>query len=69
MCEKRAHTIAPLTSLIGKSKLTWVPEQQKSHDDIKAITAQKILLAFPDFSLEFDAHTDESDLKLGSVIL
>ena len=74
--------LAPLTSLVGecchtkitKAKKTkkrpcyWDEVHQKAFNDIKAIIAKEVVLAYPDYSKEFEIYTDASSKQLGSVI-
>jgi ribonuclease HI len=74
--------LAPLTSLVGecghtkitKAKKTkkrpwyWDEVHQKAFDDVKAIIAKEVVLAYPDYSKEFEIYTDASSKQLGSVI-
>ena len=67
---RRSHTLAPLTSLVGKdAKWKWGPEQQKAFDDMKRIISQQTLLNYPDFNKTFHIYTDASDYQLGAVIM
>ena len=63
MWKHRSHLQAPLTPLTKlkrNAKSTWL--------SIKEVMAQDVLLAYPDFNLPFDIHTDASDFQLGAVI-
>ena len=74
--------LAPLTSLVGEyghTKATranktkkhswyWDMVHQKAFDDVKATIAKDVVLAYPDFSREFEIYTDASSKQLGSVI-
>ena len=74
--------LAPLTSLVGecghtkvtranntkKRKWYWDMVHQKAFDDVKATIAKDVVLAYPDFSREFEIYTDASSKQLGSVI-
>jgi hypothetical protein len=71
--KKRAHTMAPLTSLTGlktnkKFCQSWSTPQLKAFNAIKAMIACKILLTYPDPNEPFDIKTDASDYQLGAVI-
>ena len=80
--EKRSHMIAPLTDLVGEcgeSKSTkkkgtvkkpfhWDEIHQKAFDDVKAIVARDVVLAYPDFEDTFEIYTDASTRQLGAVI-
>ena len=43
-------------------------EHQVAFEKIKQIVAREVLLAYPDFNLPFDIHTDAIKLQLGAVI-
>ena len=66
----RSHILAPLTDLVGKSKkkLKWTDEHQQAFEGMKKVIAKETILAYPDFNLPFDVHTDASDRQLGAVI-
>ena len=66
----RSHILAPLTDLVGKSKkkLKWTDEHQQAFEGMKRVIAKETILAYPDFNLPFDVHTDASDRQLGAVI-
>ena len=69
MWPRRAHFLAPLTSLTGKSILEWTPSHQAAFDRLKALIVTDTTLAFTDHNLPFDIYTDASDYQLGAVIL
>eukprot|EP00804_Cyclotella_cryptica_P014632 CCRYP_012682-RA/>CCRYP_012682-RA protein AED:0.35 eAED:0.34 QI:0/-1/0/1/-1/1/1/0/372 len=74
--------LAPLTSLVGecghtkvtKAKKTkkrpwyWDEVHQIAFDNVKAAIAKDVVLAYPDFSKEFEIYTDASSKQLGSVV-
>jgi hypothetical protein len=65
----RSHLLAPLSSLTSsKVKWKWTTEHQESFDKMKTFIAKETLLTFPDFSKEFEIHTDASKLQLGACI-
>jgi RNase H-like domain found in reverse transcriptase/Reverse transcriptase (RNA-dependent DNA polymerase) len=65
----RSDILAPLSSMCGKtSTWEWTDVHQKSFDTIKRIMSQEVLLTYPDFSKNFDIHTDASKLQMGAVI-
>ena len=69
MWKRRSHILAPLTAITSaKSTWKWGAEQEESYNTIKRVIAQEVLLAYPDFNVPFDVHTDASDLQLGAVI-
>ncbi len=41
---------------------------KKAFDDIKATIARDVVLAYPDYSMEFEKYTDALSEQLGSVI-
>jgi hypothetical protein len=65
----RSHLLAPLSSLTS-AKIKWkcTTEHQEAYDKMKALIAKETLLIFPDFSEEFEIHTDASKLQLGACI-
>jgi len=74
--------LAPLTSVVGecghtnvnKAKKTkkrpwhWDEVHQKAFDDVKFTIAKDVVLAYPDYSKEFEIYTDASSKQLGLVI-
>jgi hypothetical protein len=55
----RSHILAPLSSMTSaKVKWQWTPECQDSFEKMKAIMAKETLVTFPDFTKEFEFHTD-----------
>jgi hypothetical protein len=65
----RSHLLAPLSSMTSaKVKWNWTPECQDSFEKMKAIMAKETLVTFPDFTKEFEIHTDASKLQLGACI-
>jgi len=74
--------LAPLTSLVGEcghTKVTnalktkkvpwqWDEVHQKAFNDIKAIIAKDVALAYPDYSKEFEIYTDASSRQVVAVI-
>ncbi len=76
---KRSDMRAPLTSLVGEcghTKVTkalkvpchWDEVYQKAFDDVKAVIAKDVALAYPDYSKEFEIYTDTSSQQMGAVI-
>ncbi|KAL3781033.1 hypothetical protein HJC23_007929 [Cyclotella cryptica] len=79
---RRSEVLAPLTSLVGEcghTKVTranktkkrpwyWDTVHQKAFDDVKTTIAKDVVLAYPDYSREFEIYTDASSKQLGSVI-
>jgi hypothetical protein len=69
MWPKRSEILAPLSRLTSKNvKFEWTKECQKAFDDMKWYMAQETLLVYPDFTKEFQIHTDASHTQLGAVI-
>ncbi len=74
--------LAPLTSLVGEcghTKVTrakktkrrawhWDEVHQIAFDNVKATTARDVVLAYPDYSQEFEMYTDASSKQLGTVV-
>eukprot|EP00804_Cyclotella_cryptica_P021534 CCRYP_005830-RA/>CCRYP_005830-RA protein AED:0.19 eAED:0.19 QI:0/0/0/1/0/0/2/0/363 len=79
---RRSEVLAPLTSLVGEcghTKVTranktkkcpwyWDTVHQKAFDDVKTSIAKDVVLAYPNYSREFEIYTDASSKQLGSVI-
>ena len=69
MTIRRSHIIAPLTKLTSKKvPFIWTKEHQKTFDKIKMILSEETLLRYPDFSKEFEIHTDASQAQIGSTL-
>ena len=67
MTLKRSHTIAPLTKLTSdKVPFKWKEEHQTAYDTVKTMLSKETLLRYPDFSKEFEIHTDASKAQLGT---
>jgi hypothetical protein len=74
--------LAPLTSLVGEcghTKVTkalktkkvpwhWIEVHEKAFNDVKAIIARDVALAYPDYSKEFEIYTDAASCQMGAVI-
>ena len=65
----QSHILVPLTQLTGKSIVEWTPECEKAFQEMKAIIAADILMAYPDINLPFDIYTDASNYQMGAVIM
>ena len=69
MALRRSHILAPLPKLTSKKvPFDWKPEHQKAFERIKLVLSKETLLRYPDFSKEFEIHTDASQAQLGAVI-
>jgi RNase H-like domain found in reverse transcriptase len=69
MWPQRSHLLAPISWMTSaKVKWKWTPECQDSFENMKAIIAKETLVTFPDFTKEFEIHTDASKLQLGACI-
>jgi len=65
-----ANISSPLHLLLKKNhKWSWGPEQQKSFDELKERLVSSPILRQPDFSREFELHTDASALAIGSCLM
>ncbi len=70
--------LAPLTLLViecGHTKVTralktrkvpwhWDKVHQKAFNDVKAVIAKDLALAYPDYSKEFEIYTDASSRQM-----
>eukprot|EP00804_Cyclotella_cryptica_P022875 CCRYP_005078-RA/>CCRYP_005078-RA protein AED:0.09 eAED:0.31 QI:0/0/0/1/0/0/2/0/321 len=69
---RNSKVLAPLTSLVAnktkKRPWYWDTVHQKAFDDVKTSIAKDVVLAYPDYSMEFEIYTDASSKQLGSVI-
>ena len=74
--------LAPLTDLGGecgetnhkkerdkKKPFYWSSVHQEAFDNVKALLAHDMVLAYPDISKEFELYTDASARQLGAVIV
>jgi RNase H-like domain found in reverse transcriptase len=52
----------------AKVKWKWTPEHQEAFEQMRALMAKETLVTFPDFTMEFEIHTDASNLQLGACI-
>ena len=69
MTIRRLHIIAPLTKLTSKKvPFVWEEKHQKAFETIKMVLSKETLLRYPDFSKEFEIHTDASKSQIGAVI-
>eukprot|EP00957_Ditylum_brightwellii_P005528 423548-Ditylum_brightwellii.AAC.1 len=69
MCKGRAEKLALLTVLTSKkAKWKWTEVAQEAFEAVKSAIAKNTLLVYPDFSENFESHTDASKHQLGAVI-
>ena len=69
MTIRRSEILTPLTKLTSKNKeFKWGPTEQTTFDTIKLAISKETLLTYPNFSKEFEIHTDASQYQLGAVI-
>jgi hypothetical protein len=82
MWQKCSEMLAPLANLVGecgetkttkknktkKKPWRWESIHQQAFDNIKAIIAKEVVLAYPDFTKPFVIYSDASTMQLGSVI-
>ena len=65
----QSEILTPLTRLTSKKKeFKWGPTEQHAFDTIKLAISKETLLTYPNFSKEFEIHTDASQYQLGAVI-
>ena len=58
-----------LSGLPKKTRLEWIPERDAAFDQMKAIVAHDVLLAYPNHNKPFEIYTDASNYQLGAVII
>ena len=69
MYAQRAHIMAPLTAMVGKNtKWEWDKRHEGAFQEMKRIMSQATLMTFPDFTKNFDIHTDASDYQMGGAV-
>jgi hypothetical protein len=69
MWKQRSEILSPLTKLTSTKKpWKWTDEQQNAFDTMKKIMTRETILAYPNFEIPFEVHTDASAYKLGAVI-
>jgi RNase H-like domain found in reverse transcriptase len=68
MWPRHSHILAPLTELTGKKAFVWEDKHQHAFEQMKALIATDVLLAYPNHNKPFDIKTDASDYQLGAVI-
>ena len=66
---QRSDISAPLTRLTStKIPFKWTKVEDEAFHKLKLAISKEILLNYPDFSKEFEIHTDASDKQLGAVL-
>eukprot|EP00978_Attheya_sp_CCMP212_P008116 scaffold18868_cov51-Attheya_sp.AAC.2 len=68
MWHRRAHVLAPLTSLQGKKNIVWADIHTHAFNEMKALMAQDCLLSYHDPNIPYDIETDASDYQMGAVM-
>lgn len=65
-----AELAAPLTDLTKKkAKFVWKEEHELAHEKLKAELTSEPVLVVPDFSREFEIHTDASAVAIGGCLM
>ena len=66
---RRSDTAAPLTRLTStKIPWKWTSTEEQAFQKLKLAISKETMLNYPNFSKEFEIHTDASDKQLGAVI-
>ena len=65
---RRAHIMAPLTSLTSKP-FKWGSVEEEAFRKVKSIIAVDCMCRYPDLNEPFHVYTDASDYQLGAVIM
>ena len=66
---RRSDTSAPLTKLTStKVPFKWTSVEEEAFHKLKMAISKETMLNYPDFSKEFEIHTDASNKQLGAVI-
>jgi RNase H-like domain found in reverse transcriptase/Reverse transcriptase (RNA-dependent DNA polymerase) len=68
MWPRCSHILSPLTELTGKKAFVWEDKHQQAFEQMKALIATDVLLAYPNHNKPFDIETDASDYQLGAII-
>jgi hypothetical protein len=65
MWKKHSEILAPLTELTSTKKARkWSNKQQNAFNTMKKIMAQETILAYSNFEISFEIHTDASAYQL-----
>jgi hypothetical protein len=54
MWPKCSHILMPLTELTGKGAFVWEMKHQKAFEEVKALMAADVLLAYQNHNLPFE---------------
>jgi hypothetical protein len=58
----RSDLLAPLTALTSKTtKWLWTEAHTTAFNKVKQLISREVILAYPDFTIPFEIHTDASD--------
>ena len=68
MVGKCGHTKITRANKTKKRAWHWDEEHQKAFDNLKATITRNVVLAYPDYSKEFEIYTDALSKQLGAVI-
>jgi hypothetical protein len=69
MWKQCSEILAPLTKLTStKNPWKWTDEEQNAFDTMKKIMARETIMAYTNFELLFEVHTDANAYQLGAVI-
>jgi hypothetical protein len=69
MWKERSEILAPLTELTSTKKpWKWTNEQQNAFNTMKKIMVRETILAYPNFEIPFEIHTDASAYQHGACI-
>lgn len=64
-----ASIAAPMTNLLKKDSFKWTDSAEESFKNLKLAMTTAPVLAFPDFSLQFEVEIDACGLGIGAVLL
>jgi hypothetical protein len=69
MWKKCSEILVPLTEVTSTKKpWKWSTEQQNAFDTMKKVMARETILAYPNFKIPFEIHTDASAYQFGACI-